>query len=246
MTSDETMRHDDVIGVVGLGALGRGIVACCLSRGFAAVGIDREQSNRKRLSVYLPEAAAQCVEAGVVDANVINANDPEDWQARLELSGDLASIDRACLVIEAIPEDLPSKKQLLQEIERIVPADVPIGSNTSAFPITTLQEGCKHPERIFGMHWSSHGHVTRFMELTPGEQTSPQTMAFAVAMAGGSARSRLFLRRMFRDSCVTALPTRCIARLCTCSNRVWRMPRPLIVRSETRLACGRQCAARCA
>ncbi|MCP4782935.1 MAG: 3-hydroxyacyl-CoA dehydrogenase family protein [Fuerstiella sp.] len=167
-----------MVGVVGLGGLGRGIVACCLARGFTVVGIDREQSNRQRLSVYLPEARAQCVEAGVIDAD-----DPSDWQARLELSSDLASIGRACLVIEAIPEHLSSKRQLLQEIEGTIAADVPIGSNTSAFPITALQAGCKHPERIFGMHWSSHGHITRFMELTPGEQTSPETMALAAAMA---------------------------------------------------------------
>ncbi len=77
MNSDETTRNNDVVGVVGLGGLGRGIVACCLARGFTVVGIDREQSNRQRLSVYLPEARAQCVEAGVIDAD-----DPSDWQAR--------------------------------------------------------------------------------------------------------------------------------------------------------------------
>ena len=147
MSISEKTQCDDVIGVVGLGPLGRGIVACCLARGFAVVGIDREQSNRELLSDYLPEAAAQCVEAGVIDAD-----DTAHWQTRLKLSADLASIDRACLVIEAIPEHLSSKKQLLQEIEGIVPADLPIGSNTSAFPITALQEGCEHPERILGMH----------------------------------------------------------------------------------------------
>ena len=190
MTNGETTQCDEVIGVVGLGALGRGIAACCLSRGFAVVGIDREHSNRERLTVYLPEAAAQCVEAGVIDAD-----DTADWQARLELSGDLASIDRACLVIEAIPEHLPSKQQLLQEIEGIVPANVPIGSNTSAFPITALQEECKHPERIFGMHWSSHGHLTRFMELTPGQQTSPETMALAAAMAERLGKEPAILKK---------------------------------------------------
>lgn len=179
-----------MIAVVGLGALGRGIVACCLSRGFAVFGIDREQSNRELLKDYLPEAAAQCVEAGVIDADAA-----ADWQARLELSGDLTSTGRACLVIEAISEHLPSKKQLLQEIERIVPADLPIGSNTSAFPITALQRECDHPERIFGMHWSSHGHVTRFMELTPGEQTSSQTMAFAVKMAARLGKEPAILKK---------------------------------------------------
>jgi 3-hydroxybutyryl-CoA dehydrogenase len=178
MINGKTTRCAEVIGVVGLGTLGRGIVACCLARGFAVVGIDPEQGNRESLGDFLSGAAAQCREAGVIDAD-----DRADWQARLELSGELASLGRACLVIEAIAEDLPSKKQLLQQMEGFIAANVPIGSNTSAFPITALQEGCKHPERIFGMHWSSHGHVTRFMELTPGEQTSPQTMEFAAAMA---------------------------------------------------------------
>jgi 3-hydroxybutyryl-CoA dehydrogenase len=190
MTSSETTRCDDVIAVVGLGGLGRGIVACCLARGFAVVGIDREQSNRERLSVYLPEAAAQCAEAGVIDAG-----DSADWQSHLEVSGDLASIGQACLVIEAIPEHLPSKKQLLEELEKTIPADIPIGSNTSAFPITALQEGCKHPGRIFGMHWSSHGHVTRFMELTPGEQTSSETMAFAAAIAERLGKEPAILKK---------------------------------------------------
>ncbi len=190
MTSDETTRCDEVIAVVGLGALGRGIVACCLARGFAVVGIDPEQSHRESLRDYLPEAAAQCLEAGVIDAD-----HSADWQARLELSGDLASIDGACLVIEAISEHLPSKKQLLEQMEESIPADVPIGSNTSAFPITALQEGCNHPERIFGMHWSSHGHVTRFMELTPGEQTSSETMAFAAKMAERLGKEPAILKK---------------------------------------------------
>ena len=166
------------IAVIGLGPLGRGIAACCLARGFSVVGIDLKQDNREAMAAYLVDAVAHCHQAGVIDAD-----DPADWAARLELSDDLASAAPACLVIESIAEKLPAKKQLLQQLEEIVAADVPIGSNTSAFPITDLQEGCGHPERIFGMHWSSHGHVTRFMELTPGEQTSPQTMEFAKSMA---------------------------------------------------------------
>lgn len=190
MRSRKITRCDEVIGVVGLGGLGRGIAACCLARGFAVVGIDREQSNRQQLSDYLPEARSQCVEAGVIDAG-----DPTDWDARLELSGELASISRVSLVIEAIPEHLPSKRQLLGELERTIPAETPIGSNTSAFPITALQEGCQHPDRIFGMHWSSHGHVTRFMELTPGEQTSSQTMAFAAAIAERLGKEPAILKK---------------------------------------------------
>ena len=188
--NDKAERSSQVIAVVGLGPLGRGIAACSLSRGFVVVGIDREEKHREALRNYLPDAVGQCLEAGLIEAG-----DAADWQTRLTLSEDLSSIMQASLVIESIAEDLPSKKKLLQEIEEIVAADVPIGSNTSAFPITTLQEGCRHPERIFGMHWSSHGHVTRFLELTPGEKTSPQVMEFATAMAGRLGKEAAVLKK---------------------------------------------------
>ena len=190
MMGDQLTNSDEVIAVVGLGPLGRGIVACCLARGFSVVGIDLKASNRESMAAYLDEAAAHCREAGIMAAD-----DPADWGARFALSDDLASAASACLVIESIAEHLPSKKELLGQLEEIVAADVPIGSNTSAFPITKLQEGCEHPERIFGMHWSSHGHVTRFMELTPGEKTSPQTMEFAAAMAERLGKEPAILKK---------------------------------------------------
>lgn len=172
------ISNDQVIAVVGLGPLGRGIAACCLSRGFTVVGIDREEKHREELRSFLPEAAAHCLEAGVMEAA-----DATQWDTRLKLSGDLAAIKNAGLVIEAIPETLPAKKILLQQMEQFIRAGVLIGSNTSAFPITELQDGCVHPERVFGMHWSSHGHVTRFLELTPGENTSAEAMKLAVKFA---------------------------------------------------------------
>ena len=45
------------------------------------------------------------------------------------------------------------------------------------------------------MHWSSHGHITRFMELTPGEQTSSQTMAMAAAMAARLGKEPAILKK---------------------------------------------------
>ena len=58
------ISNDQVIAVVGLGPLGRGIAACCLSRGFTVVGIDREEKHREELRCFLPEAAAHCLGCG--------------------------------------------------------------------------------------------------------------------------------------------------------------------------------------
>lgn len=190
MSESKTPTDREIVAVIGLGPLGCGIAACCLAHGFDVIGIDREQKNRERLVEYLPEAAAQCVQAGLV-----STEDAVDFGQHTLVTEDMMPAQRACLVIEAITEHLLSKKQLLIELESVLDAHVPIGSNTSAFPITALQEDCQHPQRIFGMHWSSHGHLTRFMELTPGEQTSAETMAFAATMAGRLGKEPAILRK---------------------------------------------------
>ena len=65
---------------------------------------------------------------------------------------------------------------------RVAP-DVPIASNTSAIPITSLQEGRWHPDRFLGMHRFEPAHATRFLELVPGEYTCDATMNAAIALA---------------------------------------------------------------
>ena len=71
----------------------------------------------------------------------------------------------------------------LIEIEAVVAADVPIASNTSALPITTLQEGRLHPERFLGMHWAEPAYATRFLELIRGQHTSDAAMTKANSLA---------------------------------------------------------------
>jgi 3-hydroxyacyl-CoA dehydrogenase len=61
----------------------------------------------------------------------------------------------------------------LREIEIVAPERCLIASNTSAIPITKLQEGALRPERIVGMHWSEPAYVSPFMEIISGPLTAP-------------------------------------------------------------------------
>ena len=93
-------------------------------------------------------------------------------------------IDEPHLVIESVVEDLTTKQRIFDEIEAAVRSEIPIASNTSALPISTLQRSRKHPGRFVGMHWAEPAHITRFLELIRGEQTSDEAFA-AVALYFG-------------------------------------------------------------
>ena len=57
------------------------------------------------------------------------------------------------------------KKLLIRELEKKLPAGSVIAVNTESIPLSILQEGAIHPERIAGLNWTEPAHTTYFMEI---------------------------------------------------------------------------------
>jgi 3-hydroxyacyl-CoA dehydrogenase len=85
--------------------------------------------------------------------------------------------DGAQILVEAIPERLELKQQVLGEIEGRLADDAIIASNTSGIPITRIAEGLAHPERVIGWHWSNPPHLIPMNEVINGERTAPEVTA---------------------------------------------------------------------
>ena len=166
------------IGVAGLGLLGRGIAACFLGHGFRVIGFSRRKTTHDDARSYIARAINDLVEhAGFAEELL------EQWAERYEPVTSLELFEQSDFVIESVIEDEETKRGIFDQIESLVRADVPIASNTSALPITHLQRGRKHPERFLGMHWAEPSHVTRFLELIRGEQTSDAAFQTAADLA---------------------------------------------------------------
>ena len=155
------------IGIAGLGMLGRGIAACFLGHGFRVVGFTRRESTHEQARGYIAQAIQELIEHADFPASL-----SDEWPGRYAAVDTCEPFAQCDLVIESIVEDLAAKQRIFDELEAVVRPEVPIASNTSALPVTKLQQGRKHPERFLGMHWAEPAHATRFMELIRGEQTS--------------------------------------------------------------------------
>jgi 3-hydroxybutyryl-CoA dehydrogenase len=107
----------------------------------------------------------------------------DQWRTRYCATQRVDDWPSCDFVVESIDEDVEAKQLVFDEIEASIDASTPIGSNTSAIPITALQQGRRHPGRFFGMHWFEPAYVTRFLELVPGDETSQETMTKAVSLA---------------------------------------------------------------
>lgn len=84
------------------------------------------------------------------------------------------ALEGADLVIEAIPERIDLKKQVLRQIEAVVAPDAIIATNTSGIPISDMAVAMSRPERFIGMHWSNPPHLIPMIEIIKGDATSDE------------------------------------------------------------------------
>ena len=184
------MLKATTVGIAGLALLGRGIAACLLSSGFRVVGYARSAQTRAEARAYVEAAIADLVRRGGLPSALLT-----QWLANYveaERVEDFAGCD---FVIESIFEDLDAKRSLFDEIEAVVGPTVPIASNTSALPISTLQQGRKHPNRFIGTHWAEPCHLTRFLEVIRGEQTDDATADAAMHLARRAGKDPTLVRK---------------------------------------------------
>jgi 3-hydroxybutyryl-CoA dehydrogenase len=179
-------------GVVGMGLMGTSIAACLLEAGHPlyCVEVDRVklQTARRRLRSLLTEAERR----GSLRAT------PSSLMEQVTISNDFRILRNAEIVIESTIESREVKVKVIRQIETILSTKALIGSNTSAIPVTELQKGAMHPERILGLHWAEPANITRFMEIICGQQTSLANVRRAELLAKGWGKEPSVLRKDIR------------------------------------------------
>ncbi len=154
------------IGVVGLGLMGCSICTCLLMAGHKVIAVapipDDLVHAEKRIKEHLRRSKEEKLIDGEPSAHFNNCTITEDYT---QLKG-------CYLVIECTLEHLNIKKGVYQKIEAVVAESCLLASNTSAIPITILQQQTAHPSRFFGLHWAEPSHVSRFLEIICGEQSN--------------------------------------------------------------------------
>lgn len=162
------------VGLVGLGLMGQGIATCFLAHGFRVIAYNRTASRARESIAHVASSLKEMVHRKLTTAARIR-----DWRERYQLVPVLQGLAPCGLIVETVKEDLQLKREIYTSLEEAVSAKTVISSNTSSIPITLLQQGRKHPERFIGMHWGEPVQVMRYLEITPGKQTSPETARFA-------------------------------------------------------------------
>ncbi|MGF1558039.1 MAG: 3-hydroxyacyl-CoA dehydrogenase family protein [Flavobacteriaceae bacterium] len=153
------------IGIVGLGLMGCSICTCLLIAGHPVIAIapipDDLVHAENRIKEHLRKSKKEALILGKPAAYFKNCTITEDY----------TELKECFLVIECTLENIDVKKAVYQRIEAVIAESCLLASNTSAIPITLLQQQTAHPGRFFGLHWAEPSHISRFLEVICGEQS---------------------------------------------------------------------------
>lgn len=183
------MKTIKTIGVVGAGAMGRGIAQIA-----AQAGLDVLLFDLNAAAVTAARESLQQTWDKLVAKGKITADSAAQSLAHIAACSDLQSMAAADLVIEAVVERLEVKSELFRELERIVSDDCILASNTSSLSITAIAQACERPERVAGYHFFNPVPLMKVVEIIDGLRSDPQTgdalMALARAMGHTPVRAR--------------------------------------------------------
>jgi 3-hydroxybutyryl-CoA dehydrogenase len=160
------------VAVLGAGTMGHGIAHAALSGGFATRLYDVSAPMLEKA-----RAAIEVIVAKGIERGNLRAIDAETLLGRLTITTDLAeALHEVDLVIEAVPERIDLKLQLLGQVERLAPPRAVIASNTSALSITEMAGSLASPSRVAGMHFFNPVHKMRLVEIVQALDSSPSTL----------------------------------------------------------------------
>lgn len=177
------------IGILGAGTMGRGIAQVAALGGYETRLYDAYPDAAEEAAVKLREALAKGAFRGRWSDAEADAASNRIGPA-LEI-GQLAGCE---LLIEAAPEDLELKRQLLRKAAAVCGPETILASNTSSLRVSEIATGVPSPERLVGMHFFNPPVLMKLVEVVAAAASSEQALAatseVAVAMGRTPIRAR--------------------------------------------------------
>jgi 3-hydroxybutyryl-CoA dehydrogenase len=166
------------VGVVGCGLMGSGIAQVAANAGC--------QVTVREVSPQLVEKGLQSIDKNLqrlVDKGTLPPAERDKVRGRLRGTTNLEDLKDCDIVIEAIIEQLPAKRELWGALDKICPKATIFASNTSSLSITEMATFTQRPDRFLGLHFFNPVPVMKLVEVIRTIATDPKVNEEVVAFA---------------------------------------------------------------
>jgi len=172
-----TLSRDTAVAVIGAGAMGSGIAQVAATAGHpvalvdAVTGAVEEAVARIIASLQRQEAKGR-----------ISSAQLEEIVERITPVESVAGLPPCGLVVEAVREDLETKRALFTRVAASQPADAVLATNTSSLDITAIAAGIPGPGRVIGLHFFNPPAAMRLVEVIGGAESAAEVLDAATEL----------------------------------------------------------------
>lgn len=165
-------NQPNTVAVIGGGTMGLGIAQVFRFAGSRVVLCDADEPASHTAKRNLAARTERQVRAGLRPAAQLAA--VADVDVVFPATAAVADAD---VVIEAVPEVMALKQDLLRDLSHATRPHAVIATNTSSYPIDKLAEQVRLPDRFLGWHWFVPPEWVPCVEVIRGPDTSGDVVA---------------------------------------------------------------------
>jgi 3-hydroxyacyl-CoA dehydrogenase len=163
--------------VIGAGTMGGGIAMNFANAGIPVAVVEMTQEALDRgLGIVRKNYEATAARGRLTAADV------EKRMGLIQGTTDWKAVSDADIVIEAVFEEMPVKKEVFAKLDGLAKPDAILATNTSTLDVDEIASATKRPESVIGTHFFSPANVMRLLENVRGKQSSKTTVATAMAV----------------------------------------------------------------
>ncbi|HXM36496.1 MAG TPA: 3-hydroxyacyl-CoA dehydrogenase family protein [Pyrinomonadaceae bacterium] len=165
------------IAVIGAGTMGHGIAQVAAGAGYRVILRDVDRDTLARGVQAIERNLAKGIQLGK-----LTEADRDETLQHIRGTTRLDDTVQADLIVEAAPERLELKQEILRQLEAMAQGPFIFASNTSSLSITEIARASQHPETVVGMHFFNPVHLMRLVEIVVGKKTSGKTVEAVFAV----------------------------------------------------------------
>ncbi|MFZ1205503.1 MAG: 3-hydroxyacyl-CoA dehydrogenase NAD-binding domain-containing protein [Candidatus Acidiferrales bacterium] len=166
------------VAIVGAGTMGSGIAMVCANAGIPVVMKDSDQAALDRGLASIQKNYATSVKRGRFTQEQV-----DERMKLIKPTLHYSDFANADMVIEAVFETMPLKKEVFAELDRVCKRGAILSSNTSTLNIDEIAATTSRPEAVIGMHFFSPANVMRLLEVVRGRKTGKDVIATCMQLS---------------------------------------------------------------
>jgi 3-hydroxybutyryl-CoA dehydrogenase len=166
------------VAVVGGGTMGNGIAQVFAAHGHEVTLVEVSAERVAGALAAMGKSLDRMVKKGTA-----TEADKAATLGRVRGTTELAQVGRPVLVVEAVVESAPAKREVFAALDPVCPPETIFATNTSSISITELAAATRRPERFIGMHFMNPVPVMQLVEIVRGLATSDDTYRVVEGLA---------------------------------------------------------------